>query len=134
MIFTDELIVQLECHQRKCFHKKKMPRRLKYRHKHPPKVNVWCGISKQGATQLVMFSGIMNATKYGDIPSASLVPFIAERFPPTHRLYQDNDLKHTSRYIQRFFADNRMNWWKSPAVNPDLNLIELVWGLIKMYL
>ena len=69
-----------------------MPRRLKYRHKHPPKVHVWGGILKQGATQpLVMFCDIMNATKYGDILSASLVPFIAERFLTTHRLYQHND-------------------------------------------
>ena len=134
VVFTDESTIQLECHRRKCFRKKKMPRRLKYRHKHLPKVHVWGGISKQGATQLVMFSGIMNATKYGDILSASLVPFIAERFPTTHRLYQDNDPKHTSRYIQRFFADNRVNWWKSPAESPDLNPIELVWGSMKTYL
>ena len=75
----------------------------------PTLVHVWEGISKQGATQL-MFSGIMNATKYGDILSASLVPFIADRLPTTHRLYQDNDPKHTSRYIQSFFADNKVNW------------------------
>ena len=59
--------------------------RMQYRHKHLHKFHVWGGISKQGATQLVMFSGIMNATKYGDILSASLVPFIAERLPKTHR-------------------------------------------------
>ena len=81
-----------------------------------------------------MFSSIMNATKYGDILSASLVPFIAERLPTTHRLYQDNDPKHTSRYIQKFFTDNRVNWWKSPAESPDLNPIDLVWGSTKTYL
>ena len=66
VIFTDESIFQLESHRRKCFRKKKTPRRLKYRHKHPPKIHVWGGISKQGATHLVMFGGTMNATKYGD--------------------------------------------------------------------
>ena len=63
VIFTDESTFQLECHRRKCFRKKKTPRKLKYRHKHPPKVHVWAGISKKGATQIVMFSGIMNATR-----------------------------------------------------------------------
>ncbi len=91
------------------FAKIEMSRRLKYRHKHPPKVHVWGGILKQEATQLLMFNGVMNATKYGDMLSASLVPLFAERFPTNLRLYQDNDPKHTSRYIQRFFDNNRVN-------------------------
>ena len=111
-----------------------MPRKLKYRHKHPLKVHVWGGISKQGATQLVIFSGIMNATIYGDILSVSLLPFIQEAFPDGHRLYQDNDPKHTSKYIQRFFERNGVTWWKNPAESPDLNPIELVWGSMKPYL
>ena len=36
-------------------------------------------------------------------------------------LYQDNDPKHTSRYVQGFFKDNDINWWKSPAESPDIN-------------
>ena len=91
-------------------------------------------MSKQGAAQLVMFSSKMNATKYGDILSASPVPFIAERFHNSHRLYQDNDPKHTGKYIPRFFDNNKVNWWKSPAGSPDLNPIELVWVLMKTYL
>ena len=79
VIFTDESTFQLESHQRKCFWKKKTPRRLKYRHKHPPKIHVWGGISKRGATHLVMFERIMNATRYGDILSASLVPWFGRR-------------------------------------------------------
>ena len=71
VIFTDECAVQLECHQRKSFRQKNAPRKLKYRHKHPPKIHVWGGFSKKGATCLVMFSGIMNATRYGDILTAS---------------------------------------------------------------
>ena len=134
VIFTDESTFQLECHRRKCFRKKKMPRKLKYRHKHPPKVHVWAGISKNGATHIVMFSGIMNATKYGDILSASLVPFIHEKYPNGHRLVQDNDPKHTSKYIQNFVQKNIINWWRSPAESPDLNPIELVWGSMKTFL
>ncbi len=134
VIFTDKSTFQLECHRRKCFRKKKTPRKLKYQHKHPPKVHVWAGISKEVATQILLFSGIMNATKYGDILAAALVPFICEKYPDHHRLYQDNDPKHTSRYIQNFFAKNDVNWWKSPAESPDLNPIELIWGSMKMFL
>ena len=98
VIFTDESTFQLESHCRKCF-RKKTPRKLKYKHKHLPKIHVWAGISKRGATHFVMFSGIMTATKYGDILSASLVPFVKKMYPHGHRLFQDNDPKHTSRYI-----------------------------------
>ena len=122
----------MECHCRKCF-RKETPRKLKYRHKHPAKVHVWAGISKEGATHIVLFSGIMNATKYGDILSAALVPFIREKYPNQHRVFQDNDTKHTGKYIQNFFAKN-INWWKSPAESPDLNPIELLWGSIKTFL
>lgn len=76
----------------------------------------------------------MNATKYGDILPASLLPFIKVCYSECHRLYQDNDPKHTSKYIQRFFESNHVNWWKSPAESPDLNLIEKVWDSMKTYL
>ena len=63
---------------------------------------IWGGISKSGATCLVMFTGIMNATKYGDILSVSLLPFLRKHYPNFHRLYQNNDPNHASRYIQAF--------------------------------
>ena len=78
-IITDECTVQLERHRRKSFQKKNAPQKLKYKHRHPPKIHVWAGISKRGATQRVMFGGIM--TRYGDIPSASLVPFLRKTVP-----------------------------------------------------
>ena len=102
VIFTDECTVQLESHRKKSFRKKNAPRKLKYRHKHPPKIHIWVSISKIGATCLVMFTGIMTATKYGDILTASLVPFLRKHYPNGHRLYQDNDPKHISHYIQAF--------------------------------
>ena len=134
VIFSDESTFQLEYHRRKNFCKKTTPRKLKYRHKHPLKIHVWGGISKQGATQLVIFSGIMNATKYGDILSASFLPFIQEEFPDGHQLYQDSDPKHTSKCIQHFFERNSVTWWNRPAERPDLNPIELVWRSMKTYL
>ena len=83
-----------------------------------------------------MYSGIMTAKKYEDILSASLVPFMKKMYPHGHRLFQDNDPKHTSssRYIQSFFAENDTSWWKSPAESPDLNPIDKVWGSMKTYL
>lgn len=75
----------------------------------------------------------MNAVRYGQILQTSLLPFIKEAFPEGHRMQQDNDPKHTSRYIKRFFEDNNVVWWKTPAESPDLNPIENVWGCLKQY-
>ena len=35
---------------------------------------------------------------------------------------QDNDPKHTSRLAWEFFADNGVEWWKTPDLNPTKNL------------
>ena len=83
----------------KSFQKKTAPRKLKYRHKHPPNLHAWAGISKRGTT---MFQGIMTATRYGDILTASFIPFVHKAKADGYRLYQDNDPKHTSWYIQAF--------------------------------
>ena len=81
-----------------------------------------------------MFDGILTAIRYGDILGASLIPFIQMAYRGGHRLYQDNDPKHTSRYIQNFFEGHSINWWRSPVESPDLNPIEEVWGSMKTYL
>ena len=86
VIFTDECSVQLEQHGKLCFRKEKEPRVLKQRPKHPVKVHIWAGISMRGATRVIMFTGNMNAVKYGKILEAGLVPFIRTCYPEGHRL------------------------------------------------
>ena len=134
VIFTDECTVQLEQHSRICFRKRLQTRRLKQRAKHPTKIHIWGGISARGATRLVMFSGIMNATRLGTVYEAGLLPFVQERFPDGHRLYQDNDPKHSSKYIEKFLEQRGIKWWYTPPESPDLNPVELVWGSLKQYL
>ena len=43
-----------------------------------------------------------------------LLPFIQERFPDGHRLYQDNDAKHLSKYIEESLKQQGLNWWYTP--------------------
>ena len=77
------------------YKKKKTPRKLK----HPAKVHVWAGISMEGATHIVLFSGIMSVTKYGDISAAALVPLIHEKYPNHHRLIQGNPQKQSKCWL-----------------------------------
>ena len=134
VVFSDECTVQLENHSRLCFRKKNEKRKLKQRAKHPIKLHIWGGISVRGATRLVMFTGIMDAKRLGAVYEAGLLPFIEATFSDGHRLYQDNDPKHGSKYIEKFLDDKNVTWWYSPPESPDLNPIELVWGSLKQFL
>ena len=62
----------------------------------------WLASRKMELPQIMTFSDIMSATRYGDIPSTSLISFIRAVYPTGHRLFQDNHPKHASRYIQDF--------------------------------
>ena len=134
IVFTDECTVQLERHSRLCFRKQHQYRVLKPRAKHPVKLHVWGGISSHGATSIVMFSGIMDAPRYQQILEAGLLPFLSECFPDGHRFQQDNDPKHCSNHIDKFFTEQGIIWWRTPPESPDLNPIENVWGSMKQYL
>ena len=75
--------------------------------------------------------GDNDATHFGTVYEGGLLPFIQERFPDRHRLYQDNDPKHSSKYIERFLEEKGVNWWYTPTESPA---VELVWGSLKQYL
>ena len=134
MIFSDECTIQLEHHGCLCFRKKKQPRKLKPRPKHPAKLHIWGAISSRGAASVVMFTGIMDAVRYGEILDASLIPFITECFPDGHRFQMDNDPKHHSTYIDNYFQQHEINWWPTPPESLDMNPIENLWGSLKQYL
>jgi len=134
VVFTDESTIQLEQHSRICFRKHRQPCALKQRPKHPIKIHVWGGISSKGATNIIMFTGILNAERLAKVLEAGLLPFIRDHYPDGHRLQQDNDPKHASNHIEQFFEDNGVNWWPTPPESPDLNPIENVWGSMKQYL
>ena len=134
VIWTDESSVEITQHSLKCYRRKGQPKTMKPRPKHPLKVHVWGGISSYGATPIIIFTGILVATKLTKIFETGLIPFVQKVFPAHHRLMQDNDPKHSSKLATAYLQDNGVMWWKTPPESPDLNPIENVWGSMKRYL
>ena len=98
VVWTDEASVQLETHRKRCYRKHGEAPKPKPRAKHPVKVHVWAGISMQGATSIVIFTGIMNADFYVTVLEEGLLLFLRRKFQDRkHRFMQDNDPKHVSR-------------------------------------
>jgi hypothetical protein len=110
VMWTDECSVQLESDRKITYNKRGEPSKMVSRPKYPPKVHVWAEISAKGVTAVVLFTGILIATRYTDILDAALLPFIEEHYPTHHRFQQDNDSKHTSRWAQNYFQENDINW------------------------
>ena len=135
VIWTDEASVQLETHRKRCYRKTGECPKPKPRAKHPVKVHVWAGISKDGATEICIFTGIMDAEFYVRILQQCLLPFLQRNFAgKEHRFMQDNDPKHVSRRARAFFDENHINWWRTPPESPDLNPIENLWHELKEHL
>ncbi|KAL5457671.1 hypothetical protein EMCRGX_G034956 [Ephydatia muelleri] len=69
----------------------------------------------------------MDSPLYVNILETTLLPFLARKFPTSHRFMADNDPKHTSKLAQQFLNEKQVNWWRTPAESPDLNPIENLW-------
>ena len=133
VLWTDESSVQLECHKRFCCRKEGEQPRPKPRAKHPVKVHVWAGIGWHGATKICFFDGIMDGAMYVRILQVALLPTLQRpEYEKGHSFMQDNDPKHTSRVAKAFFAENGVNWWRTPPESPDANPIENLWHELKI--
>lgn len=72
----DEAMIQLKPCRHKSYHKHGEQCRYRAKPKHPVKVFISGGFSKRGATNVVIFTGIMDAEHYTAIFYAGLLPFV----------------------------------------------------------
>ena len=64
----------------------------------------------------------MESQGYQKILERNLLPFINNVYPDGHRLWQDNDPKHTSNSTKKWMKDNGVNHWPTPPESPVSNV------------
>lgn len=133
-IFTDESTVRCERFLSRQFRRRDEPTLPKPKPKHPLSVHVWAGISKNGTTDIAIFTGIMDSIGYQAIMEDYLLPFLKKAYPNGHRLVMDNDPKHRSKSTSAWMTCKNINHWPTPPESPDLNPIERVWAAMKYHI